>query len=76
MISLLAVINVPIIEAFTDLVTKIALCILCIVFCKIISTVIIQIIIMELMASIKDLSIVLAHSSFTDENQWKLVLVR
>lgn len=31
-------INVPIIEAFTDLVTHLALCILCIVFCKIIST--------------------------------------
>lgn len=42
MISLLAAINVPIMEAFTNLVTRIALCILCIVFCKmIISTVII-----------------------------------
>lgn len=46
MISL-AVINVPIIEAFTNLVTKIALCILCIVFCKIISAVIIVILLLQ-----------------------------
>lgn len=69
MISLLAVINVPIIEAFTNLVIKNALCILCIVFCKIISTVIIIIIIItEQTASIiKTLSIILAHRgrSFT-----------
>lgn len=48
MISLLRVMNVPITEAFTNLVTIIALCILCIVFCKmIISTVTIVIIITE-----------------------------
>lgn len=69
MISLLAVINVPIIEAFTNLVTEIALCILCIVFCKItISTgIIIILITTEQMASITTLSIILAHRwhSFT-----------
>lgn len=68
MISLLAVINVPIIEAFTNLVTKNAFCLLCIVFCKIISTVVIMIIVnTEQMASIKTLSIIHAHRwhSFT-----------
>lgn len=68
MISLLAVINVPIIEAFTNLVIRNALCILCIVFCKIISTVIIIIIIItEQTTSVKTLSIILAHRghSFT-----------
>lgn len=78
MISLLAVINVPIIEAFTNLVTTIALCILCIVFCKIIisAVIIIIVIITEQMASIKTLSIILAHRwrSFTDQS--KLLLVR
>lgn len=77
MISLLAVINVPIIKAFTNLVTQIALCILCIVFCKIIiSNVIIIVIATEQTASMKTLSIILAHRwrSFTVKKPIKAFL--
>lgn len=70
----LAVINVPITQAFTNLVTKFAVCILCIVFCKIIISALILVIILIIELQMASISVLSSPTGGT-RTQSELLLV-